>query len=72
LAFDKADRWRDACEMRGALLALFDVPPDRAAIRAFEISFAPVAPPKAASVWLGFLQALKSLERLLLGRTSNA
>jgi serine/threonine protein kinase len=64
LAFDKADRWRDACEMRSALLELFDVPPDRAGIRAFEISFAPVAPPKAASGWLGFLRAFKPLERM--------
>jgi serine/threonine protein kinase len=72
LAFDKADRWRDACEMRSALLELFDVPPDRAGIRAFEISFAPVAPPKPASGWLGFLNAFKSFERLLLSRIGSA
>ena len=64
LAFDKSERWRDACEMRSALLELFEVPPDRAGVRAFEISFAPVAPAKAASAWRGFLHAFAPLEPL--------
>ncbi|HEX3851651.1 MAG TPA: hypothetical protein VHW01_11840 [Polyangiaceae bacterium] len=67
LAFDKADRWRDACEMRGALLGLFDVPPDRAGVRAFEISFVPVAPAKNASGWFDFLRRIQALERLRVG-----
>jgi serine/threonine-protein kinase len=67
LAFDKSERWRDACEMRSALLELFEVPPDRARVRAFEISFAPVAPLKPVSGWRGFLQAFAPLERLRSG-----
>jgi serine/threonine-protein kinase len=68
LAFDSSERWRDACEMRGALLELFEVPPDRAGVRAFEVSFAPVAPaPLARRGALGFLQRLRLSERLRAG-----
>jgi hypothetical protein len=64
LAFDSSQRWRDACEMRGALLDLFEVPPDRAGIRAFEVSFAPVAPaPLAPRGVLGFLQRFRLQQR---------
>ncbi|HEY3669102.1 MAG TPA: serine/threonine-protein kinase [Polyangiaceae bacterium] len=68
LAFDASERWRDACEMRSTLLDLFDVPPDRAGIRAFEVSFAPVAPaPPEPRGALGFLRQLRLLERLAAG-----
>jgi len=71
LAFDSSERWRDACEMRSALLDLFDVPPDRAGIRAFEVSFAPVAQaPITQRGLLGLLRSWRPIEGLRAGLTT--